>query len=337
MSDRLRGVRTRLLLGGPRRRNRCAGRRDDRLQPAAGALNADDADSLLRQRAVAERAQVTVTNGKVELQEGAEGPAGDSHIWVFQGSRPIEQPRSRAENSVAAARLAGGPSDFDDGQADGRAPVCLADHARLLDGSERSSPGSRWSPYEQTEPLGAAGIARVCSDGPAARVVGRRALAPARRGLEPVAEMTTLAGAWSENDLDRRFARGEPYDELSRLAFTLDRLLDRISASLRLTSRFSAELSHELRTPLAKVAAETELALRRPRTPEEYRRALGVIHANTDQIARIIDTLLAAARAEAGPRRIADASGGRPTRSSIPSASWSPSASSSSRSTMQPR
>ena len=305
MSDRLRGVRTRLLLA-------VLGAVTVALAAATIGFNlllvrsnADDADSLLRQRAVAERAQVTVTNGKVELQEGAEGPAGDSHIWVFQGSRPIEQPRSRAENSVAASRLAGGPSHFATVKPTDERLYALP----ITQGGRRFGTivaGLSLSPYEQTErsallaSLAFAATLLLVSWGAARWLL--------RAALEPVAEMTTLAGAWSENDLDRRFARGEPYDELSRLAFTLDRLLDRISASLRHERRFSAELSHELRTPLAKVAAETELALRRPRTPEEYRRALGVIHANTDQIARIIDTLLAAARAEAGPRGIADAS-----------------------------
>ena len=166
--------------------------------------------------------------------------------------------------------------------------------------------GLSLSPYEQTErsallaSLAFAATLLLVSWGAARWLL--------RAALEPVAEMTTLASTWSETDLDRRFARGEPYDELSRLAFTLDRLLDRIAASLRHERRFSAELSHELRTPLAKVAAEAELALRRPREPEEYRRALSVILANTDQIARIVDALFAAARAEAGPRGVADAS-----------------------------
>ena len=71
--------------------------------------------------------------------------------------------------------------------------------------------------------------------------------------------------------------------------------------------RFSAELSHELRTPLAKLSTEAELALRRPRTSEEYRRALVDVHNYAQQIARIVDTLLAAARQEASPLGVADA------------------------------
>ena len=73
--------------------------------------------------------------------------------------------------------------------------------------------------------------------------------------------------AWSEHDPGRRFAAGEPYDEISQLAAMLDGLLDRLAASLRREQRFSAEMSHELRTPLAKIRAEGELALRRGVTP----------------------------------------------------------------------
>ena len=112
--------------------------------------------------------------------------------------------------------------------------------------------------------------------------------------------MTRQAAAWSEHDLDHRFALGQPHDELTELAATLDGLLDRLAASLRHEQRFSAELSHELRTPLARVLAESELALRRAREPDEYRAALELIHRNADQLARTVDALVAAARYEAG-------------------------------------
>jgi len=59
--------------------------------------------------------------------------------------------------------------------------------------------------------------------------------------------MTRQAAVWSERDLERRFSLGKPYDEVTELASTLDRLLDRLAASLRREQRFSAELSHEQR------------------------------------------------------------------------------------------
>src|SRR5207248_11243011 len=136
-------------------------------------------------------------------------------------------------------------------------------------------------------------------------IVARWAIAAA---LRPVARMTAEAAQRSEHELDRRFAVGEPHDELTRLAATFDALLDRLAASLRRERSFSAELSHELRTPLSKLAGEADLALRRERAPEEYRRALEAIRAGAEQMRRTLETLLAAARAEtAGGRGTSDA------------------------------
>jgi signal transduction histidine kinase len=122
--------------------------------------------------------------------------------------------------------------------------------------------------------------------------------------LRPVAEMTADAEAWSvqgtPQDAPRRFAVGEPRDELGQLAATLDRLLDRLSASLRREQRFSAELSHELRTPLARVCTEAELALRRQRQPAAYQEALRAVLDGAKSMSRTIDTLVAAQRQESG-------------------------------------
>jgi signal transduction histidine kinase len=123
------------------------------------------------------------------------------------------------------------------------------------------------------------------------------------KALLPVSRMTDDAADWSDHDLDRRFDQGEPYDELTRLASTLDALLERLSASLRHEQRFTAELSHELRTPLARIAAESELALRRDRSDDDYRLSLEGVRRNAEQMTRTVEALVSAARQEAGLNR----------------------------------
>ena len=118
--------------------------------------------------------------------------------------------------------------------------------------------------------------------------------------FRPVERMTREASDWSEHQLDRRFELGEPHDELTRLASTLDSLLNRIAASLRREQRFSAELSHELRTPVARIVAEADLALRRERSGAAYREALEVVLRNAKEVASTIEALVAAAQQEAG-------------------------------------
>ena len=120
------------------------------------------------------------------------------------------------------------------------------------------------------------------------------------RALVPVQRMTESAAQWSEHNLDQRFELGPPRDEFTRLAATLDSLLERIAESLRHEQRFTAEISHELRTPLARVKGETELLLLRPRSPDEQRAALDQIDRSVNEMTATVDTLVAAARHEAG-------------------------------------
>src|SRR5207302_2015357 len=116
---------------------------------------------------------------------------------------------------------------------------------------------------------------------------------------------------WRDRDLDRRFSLGLPHDELTQLAFTLDRLLDRLAASLRHEQRLSAELSHELRTPLATIAAQAQFALRHTDQDDDGRRALEQVLDSAAQMGRTLDTLIAAARAELDPSRVtSDAAAG---------------------------
>jgi signal transduction histidine kinase len=110
--------------------------------------------------------------------------------------------------------------------------------------------------------------------------------------LRPVDRMTAAAESWAVDRSPPSFGQGRPYDEITRLAQTLDRLLGRLSASLRREQRFSAELSHELRTPLARLTSEIEVALRRRRSPEEYRTTLQSLLEDTHYLTRVVDTLV---------------------------------------------
>jgi signal transduction histidine kinase len=209
----------------------------------------------------------------------------------------LERPRSGASVLAAARALAAGGARYADVPGANirlyAAPVTLG---RRHVGAVVA--GVSLAPYDQTRRL--ALIASVVFGALTILIVALAARWLLAASLRPVVRMTRQAAAWSEHDLDRRFALGEPHDELSELAATLDGLLDRLAASLRREQRFSAELSHELRTPLSRVMAEAELALRRERKPSDYRGALELIHHNAVQLTRTVDALVAAARHEAG-------------------------------------
>lgn len=263
-----------------------------------------DADSFLRQQADSERSLVRVTGNRLQVIEASDDALGDSRVWIFRGTHPIEAPATHAETTAAARALAIGPSRF----------VTVEDTDERLFSLPIVSDGRRvgtvvtglsLGPYEQTQR--SAFIASLAFAATLLAVVGVAVWWLLRSALRPVTVMTQQAADWSEHDLDRRFALGEPHDELTTLATTLDQLLGRIAASLRRERRLSAELSHELRTPLAKLIAEAELTLRRHRSEDEYREALEAVLANARQLTRIVETLLAAAQQEAGPTGVAAA------------------------------
>jgi len=259
-----------------------------------------DATELAKSRAAAGVSSLTVVNGRVEAPEAPDEGGLASPVWVYAGGRAIERPRVSLGLQAAARQAASTP---------GQTLDVPSQNARLY-ATAIVSAGHRLgtvvasvslTPYQRTERLALeASIVLAVVLLVVVVVVARWTLGAA---LHPVARMTSDAESWSEHDLDRRFAAGEPYDELSQLAATLDRLLDRLSASLRREQRFSAEMSHELRTPLAKLRAEAELALRRERQPEEYRQALTTIVTNTQQMTGAIETLVAAAQQESGLAR----------------------------------
>jgi two-component system, OmpR family, sensor kinase len=122
----------------------------------------------------------------------------------------------------------------------------------------------------------------------------------AAAALRPVEIMRRRAAAFTL-DSPRSLPVPRSGDELSRLALTLNDMLSRLQAAFEHERRFVADASHELRTPLALLRTELELALRRPRPPEELRDALESALEETERLSRLADDLLLIARSEEGP------------------------------------
>lgn len=257
-----------------------------------------DARALVEAEAEAQASALDVRGGRIAVERSA-GRADDV-VWVFaRGGTALVAPRVSARLDAAARSLAGGPART----------LRLGDE-RLLRAAPVVRGGVRFGTvvaavslrgYEETKH--SALVGSVILAGALLGGVAILAWVVLGRAFAPVARMTEQAASWSEDELDRRFDLGEPYDELTRLGATLDGLLERIAASLRHEQRFTAELSHELRTPLARIGGEAELALRRERTPTEYREALEAIARSAGQMTRTVDALVAAARQEAGLSR----------------------------------
>lgn len=126
----------------------------------------------------------------------------------------------------------------------------------------------------------------------------------ASQGLTPLRAVATLASEIEATDLSRRLGVQSDTSELGRLSTTFDRMLARLEAAFERQRQFTADASHELRAPLSVIHVAAELALRREREPEAYRRVLASVLRATQQLEELTDHLLMAARAEAGQMQV---------------------------------
>ena len=259
-----------------------------------------EADTVLRSRADSALASVGVVDGHLKLSGAA--ASLDTGIWVYEGTEALERPRASASLQRHADQLAG---------TDGREVTAKGDpDSKFLSLAVRS--GGRQvgtvvaaislEPYERSSKATLVGALALCTV--LVLLVYAIARNVAARALRPVAEMTAQAGEWSATDTSGRFGTGGVRPgELEDLAATLDGVLGRLSAVLRREQQLSAEISHELRTPLTAIIAEADLYSARPRTAAEGAAAMAVVGDGARRMERILDTLLSAARAEAGGAR----------------------------------
>jgi len=118
--------------------------------------------------------------------------------------------------------------------------------------------------------------------------------------LRPVERMRREAAAISSSDPEGRLTLPPADDEITRLGATMNEMLDRIQRSVARERGFVDDASHELRTPLSILKAELDLALARPRTPDELTAALKSAAVETDHLVRLAEDLLVLARSHDG-------------------------------------
>jgi two-component system heavy metal sensor histidine kinase CusS len=122
----------------------------------------------------------------------------------------------------------------------------------------------------------------------------------ARRGLAPVRAMADAAQHISATRLDAHVPVVSVPAELRGLAQAFNDMVARLADSFRQLSDFSSDLAHEMRTPVSNLVTQTEVALSRTRTADEYRE---VLYSNLEEYARLtrmVSDMLFLAKADHG-------------------------------------
>jgi two-component system, OmpR family, heavy metal sensor histidine kinase CusS len=120
-----------------------------------------------------------------------------------------------------------------------------------------------------------------------------------RRAMQPLREVAAAARRITANQLHERIERARWPAELKELGAAFDDMLQRLEESFRRLSQFSSDLAHELRTPIGNLVGEAEVAISQARTADEYRAVVESSLEEYQRLARMIDSLLFLARADA--------------------------------------
>jgi two-component system heavy metal sensor histidine kinase CusS len=122
----------------------------------------------------------------------------------------------------------------------------------------------------------------------------------ARRGLAPVREMADVAQGISAHRLDERLPPESVPTELVDLAIAFNDMLARLESSFRRLSDFSSDLAHELRTPISNLMTQTQVAISKARSADQYREVLYSNLEEYERLARMIADMLFLAKADNG-------------------------------------
>lgn len=116
------------------------------------------------------------------------------------------------------------------------------------------------------------------------------------RGLSPLAELQARIRARPSDDLSP-IDSGQVPEEITPLVGSLNDMLQRLSLSIDLQKRFIADAAHQMKTPLAGMRMQSELALRQT-DQQEIHRSLEQLAKSSEAATRLVNQLLALARAE---------------------------------------
>jgi heavy metal sensor kinase len=124
----------------------------------------------------------------------------------------------------------------------------------------------------------------------------------ATRAIRPIDDISTTALKISAGDLSQRINASDTENEFGRLAAVLNSTFARLEAAFAHQVRFTSDASHELRTPVSVILSQTQTALARERTAEEYRETLQACQRAAQRMRKLAESLLELARLDAGQK-----------------------------------
>ena len=125
-----------------------------------------------------------------------------------------------------------------------------------------------------------------------------------RRILASVEDIAVTTRNINLKNLNGRVGTANLETEMAYLAKSINLMLERLERSFEYIKEFSSSIGHELKSPLAIIKGESEVALRKERTVEDYRKALSVNIEEANRMIRIVEDLVFLAKLDYNPDNI---------------------------------
>jgi two-component system heavy metal sensor histidine kinase CusS len=122
----------------------------------------------------------------------------------------------------------------------------------------------------------------------------------ARRGLAPLRAMREQTQVVTAQQLSHRLPLTSVPLELAELAQSLNDMLARLEEAFVRLSDFSSDIAHELRTPVSNLMTQTQVALSKARSADDYHSILESNAEEFERMGRMISDMLLLAKADNG-------------------------------------
>jgi len=116
--------------------------------------------------------------------------------------------------------------------------------------------------------------------------------------LQPLERVTRETREIGPSELGTRLASPTGQAEVTELAESINRMLERVDRAHRALQSFTADASHELRTPLTHLRAQVQWASAEGRSDSEIRDALAAMERGLDRTTKLVEELLLIARGQ---------------------------------------
>uniref|UniRef100_A0A7C5KB31 histidine kinase n=1 Tax=Thermodesulfobium narugense TaxID=184064 RepID=A0A7C5KB31_9BACT len=109
--------------------------------------------------------------------------------------------------------------------------------------------------------------------------------------LKPIKKISYTISKLTESNLFQSHIDENVVDELKPLATSFNQTFERLDNVFTKQKQFIADVSHELKTPLSVISMETEIALRKQRSTQEYISVIEQIKESSQYMKGIVETL----------------------------------------------